>query len=137
MEEDERSSYVNNRVNPLLEELVAAVLVEEPDDLEGFMIEWLQVRRGDRAPQPKAEKLTFSQERAASRPAPQIVKKTGPEKAKDQLPLATVEQDDMSEEDDDDYLDEDSEIKDQKRTERGAVMSEVYGEWNKKGDFTP
>lgn len=41
----EHQEYIQKKVNPILESLVTAVLLDKPEDPIGFMITWLSVKQ--------------------------------------------------------------------------------------------
>jgi cAMP-dependent protein kinase regulator len=129
IEEDPHTIYVNQRLNPILDEMVAAILSEEPEDIEDFIIEWVKIRKGELPPRPAKAIVNPISKREKREPPPDPISKYQMSN-----PIA---EDQMSEEDEDDYVDELPTTS--KRTEggRSTVMAEVYGEHNQKGDFTP
>lgn len=47
MAEEEYRDYIDNKLNPLMEELISEVLIEQPKDWLAFWIDWMKRKRGD------------------------------------------------------------------------------------------
>jgi cAMP-dependent protein kinase regulator len=47
MNEELHSDYITKKINPILEELVAALLMSKPASPMPFMIQWLRERSGE------------------------------------------------------------------------------------------
>ena len=124
MEEDPHSHYVNTKLNPVVEDLVAAILTDKPDEVVDYIIEWCRIRKGELPPKQKADAG------AASVPAPSADRNPA------KLPT-TIEEHGSSDEDEDDFMDEEPVVKKKERGGRNAVMAEVYGPNNPKGDYEP
>ena len=125
MEEDPHSHYVNTKLNPIVEDLVAAILTDKPDEVVDYIIEWCRIRKGELPPKQKAETASKAP------PAP-----AAPERTAGKLPT-TIEEDASSDEDEDDYFDDEVAPGKKDRGARGVVMAEVYGENNPKGNYVP
>jgi len=159
----EHLSYIQEKVNPVLEALVTAVLLERPDDPPFFMLKWLceQTKSLDTADQgqrtsSKAEEIEAVRTEIArlkERKTQLMALRSG--KGEDatnenraEPPAADVKSDkstkaegeedeeEEEEEDDDDAPDEPPPLPpNMKRGPRQSVSAEAYGQWNKKAEF--
>lgn len=50
----EHQEYIQKKVNPILESLVTAVLIDKPNDPVGFMITWLNQKSAGGGPEADA-----------------------------------------------------------------------------------
>jgi len=145
--------YIQEKVNPILEALVTAVLLERPDDPAFFMLKWLceqtksldgQDRAGG-SPAEEIEALRAELKRLKDQKS-ELEVLAGSQEEKPKLPSPrksdklTKAEDDEDDDEDDDDDDEDSEmvLPDPSKINRGprqSVSAEAYGQWNKKGDF--
>jgi len=147
--------YIQEKVNPILEALVTAVLLERPEDPAFFMLKWLC----------EQTKSLDGQDRAGASPGEEIeavraeIKRLKEEKTKlealayssgkaemmsprcDGKSDRSTKADENSEEedeDDDDVVEVMPEPpKGMNRGPRQSVSAEAYGDWNKKSDFKP
>ena len=44
---DQHQTYIDNVLNPVLEDMVTSVLTHKPTDVTTFMIDYLRQKRGD------------------------------------------------------------------------------------------
>ena len=47
MAEEEYRNYIDSTLNPIMEELISEVLIEQPKDCIAFCIDWMKQKRGD------------------------------------------------------------------------------------------
>mmetsp|Transcript_75596 Transcript_75596/g.200799 ORF Transcript_75596/g.200799 Transcript_75596/m.200799 type:complete len:433 (-) Transcript_75596:43-1341(-) len=140
--------YIQEKVNPILEALVTAVLLERPEDPSFFMLKWLceQTKSLDAADQggqrggsSTAEEIeTVRKEiqklkdRKAELLAMRAVGKVDTRSEKSTK--ADEDEEDEDEDDDDDMADIMPEPP-KNRQQRQSVSAEAYGAWNKKTEF--
>mmetsp|Transcript_2432 Transcript_2432/g.5212 ORF Transcript_2432/g.5212 Transcript_2432/m.5212 type:complete len:443 (-) Transcript_2432:135-1463(-) len=152
----EQLSYIQERVNPILEALVTAVLLERPEDPAGFMLKWLseQTKTLEGASQvvsgASSEEIATTRaeiERLKARKVELLAKLEknfeGDEKFdfnQDNDGTTADEAPDVEDEDDDD----DDDMDDMplpsaylNRGQRQSVSAEAYGVWNQKESFKP
>jgi len=150
--------YIQEKVNPILEALVTAVLLERPDDPAFFMLKWLceQTKsldgqdRAGASPGEEIETVRAELKRLKDRKAELEALATGEqgaEKADMASPRCDGKSDrstkaDENSEDDDEDDDDTVEVmpeppKGMNRGPRQSVSAEAYGDWNKKSDFKP
>jgi len=134
----DHQTYLQNRINPVLEALITQVLLERPEDPVPFMIKWLCDQ--SRIAMPSSGNGTNSEE--SNRLKEEITHLKAYIKELEGKAGVTAEEND--EEDDDDDEDETVEELPEKGPPRGfsgkarqSVSAEAYGKWNKKKDFTP
>jgi len=144
-------TYIHERVNPVLEALVTAVLLERPDDPVNFMIRWLTEQAPDKTNTPEEidqirteiERLKAKQKELQEQLGCTDNEKgpsgSGTDKPRDAIQETEEAQEDEEEEeeDDDDYVDELPPPESYKKGPRTSVSAEAYGEWNKKEEFIP
>jgi cAMP-dependent protein kinase regulator len=155
----EHLMYITEKVNPILEALVTAVLLERPEDPSFFMLKWLceqtKSLEGGNSQSTTAEEIeTIRTElnRLKERKAQLLaLKHGGPVEAstgskdkasegQDNKSSKSTKADDddeeeEEEEDDDDAPDFMPEPPKMNRGQRQSVSAEAYGDWNKKGEF--
>lgn len=136
--------YIQEKVNPILEALVTAVLLERPEDPAFFMLKWLC----------EQSKSLDGQDRAGGGPAEEIeavraeIKRLKEQKAElealcgsggkgrpDKAVKAEEDEEEEEEEEEDDEVDVMPEPSKMNRGPRQSVSAEAYGMWNKKTDF--
>jgi len=142
----EHLAYIQEKVNPILEALVTAVLLERPEDPAFFMLRWLceQTKtldiqnRANGSPSEEIEALKEELKALKERKA-ELEHLAGSGKGPDsprQDDRSTKADEDEEEEDDDDEDDmpmlEPSQVC---RGPRQSVSAEAYGKWNQKTDF--
>lgn len=155
--------YITEKVNPILEALVTAVLLERPEDPSYFMLKWLceQTKNpeggGDDAQRgtstSTAEEVASVRaeiEKLKARKAELLDLKAGGSKGGDKLDEGKLEGDGKSTKstkaDDDEEEEEEDDDEDapdvmpalpahMNRGQRQSVSAEAYGAWNKKEDF--
>lgn len=118
---DERTrfkSYLQTTVGSLLEDMLTALLTEQPHDPTPFLISWLQKLTS--TPLPVSEREELNHLRAAAA------------KEKPQRRQSASENSDQSQEED--FVDE---VEAGKKSQRKGVSSEAFGAYNKKEDFSP
>lgn len=140
----EHHEYVQKEINPILESLVTAMLLERPDNVPGFILKWLneQLLKPPAASGESGELASLLEERAQLEADVRALEaKVGNLAPKDDGGgEAAKEGSDDEEEDNDD--DEAEELPPppsgyQQRGPRSSVSAEAYGAWNQKKDFTP
>ena len=47
MAEDEYRDYIDKTLNPIMEDLIGEVVIEQPKDCLSFCINWMKKKRGD------------------------------------------------------------------------------------------
>lgn len=139
----EHQEYIQQKVNPILENLVTQLLLERPDSLAPFMIKWLS----EHAKTPAAAELTQGVNEMSMMKAEleklqeevrQLETETGGAASQDAAKTSKPEVQDSEEEDEEDdvedlgpppaaYL----------KKERTSVSAEAYGAFNVKKAFTP
>lgn len=145
--------YITEKVNPILEALVTAVLLEKPEDPTRFMLKWLvdqtKTLESGESGQSSAEEMEAVRAEIAkltARRAQLLAAKASDGKAKDLDDHGETDGDTTkagdpeSEEEEDD--DEDApDMPDPRlllnRGPRQSVSAEAYGNWNVKGNFNP
>lgn len=157
----EHQIYIQTQVNPLLEALVTAILLEKPQDPVPFMVEWLEKQNGTAATKEsmkaeiaacKSEIATLEAKLSAQRgdDAPEAKADAGgaadapteePKAAGAADASGAGEGSDAESEDNDDDVDENWEPPAAALAKagkmRGSVSAEAYGEWNKKVEYVP
>mmetsp|Transcript_70718 Transcript_70718/g.160622 ORF Transcript_70718/g.160622 Transcript_70718/m.160622 type:complete len:453 (-) Transcript_70718:125-1483(-) len=155
--------YIQEKVNPILEALVTAVLLERPEDPSYFMLKWLceqtkSLDAGDRGGSSTAEEIETVRneiQKLKDRKAELLAKRAKGEESSsskaedkpkgadskadaksDKSTKADEDEDEEEEDDDDDCPDVMPEPPKMNRGPRQSVSAEAYGHWNKKGDFT-
>jgi cAMP-dependent protein kinase regulator len=138
-----KKKYILEKVNPLLEELVRAVLTRMPDEPLAFMIKFLKEKTGRANVDMDAvtKENAYLEEEIAQM---QFKLKDASSKAAEILGgegKKAVDEDEEEEEEEDDYVDEIPEEYMQSQATssrmRTSVSAEAYGEWNKKKEFKP
>jgi len=148
--------YIQEKVNPILEALVTAVLLERPEDPSFFMLKWLceqtksldaAADQGQRASSTAEEIETVRKEiqklkdrraelqarRAGSKEKPKVDPKA--DLRSDRSTKADEEEEEEEEEDDDEEGELMPEPPKMNRGPRQSVSAEAYGMWNKKTEF--
>eukprot|EP00747_Dinoflagellata_sp_TGD_P103114 gnl/TRDRNA2_/TRDRNA2_168865_c1_seq2.p1 gnl/TRDRNA2_/TRDRNA2_168865_c1~~gnl/TRDRNA2_/TRDRNA2_168865_c1_seq2.p1 ORF type:complete len:426 (+),score=121.02 gnl/TRDRNA2_/TRDRNA2_168865_c1_seq2:73-1350(+) len=144
--------YIQEKVNPILEALVTAVLLERPDDPSLFMLKWLreQTKTLDGGDQQRSnssaeeiEAVRTEVNKLKERKAQLLLMRSqGRSTAAEIMSQTSTGPPDEKESDVDE--DEDDEVdlpleppKGFNRGQRQSVSAEAYGEWNKKIAFVP
>jgi cAMP-dependent protein kinase regulator len=140
-EEIEDRNYINQKVNPILERLVIDLLINKPDDVGDFMINWLRER---------GSKGTQNQNSIGSAPLKQgggnssansnfnSNQVSSGNKAGQGKKKVESEEEGSEDDEDDEYIEDLPQTKaQQKKGQRTSVSAEAYGLWNKKGTFKP
>eukprot|EP00747_Dinoflagellata_sp_TGD_P166422 gnl/TRDRNA2_/TRDRNA2_189184_c0_seq1.p1 gnl/TRDRNA2_/TRDRNA2_189184_c0~~gnl/TRDRNA2_/TRDRNA2_189184_c0_seq1.p1 ORF type:complete len:409 (-),score=124.61 gnl/TRDRNA2_/TRDRNA2_189184_c0_seq1:154-1380(-) len=132
---EEKATYINNVLDPVLEEMIAEVLTILPPDPLIFMIKWLQRRSG----RPPNQRQSLMEKNQALKSAVNSCN-TFMHDAATIITTKAGKEDDEVEEDEDDDCDEIPEgfLKPQSQmgTTRASVSAEAYGQWNQKKNFT-
>eukprot|EP00927_Polykrikos_kofoidii_P072808 TRINITY_DN68902_c0_g1_i1.p1 TRINITY_DN68902_c0_g1~~TRINITY_DN68902_c0_g1_i1.p1 ORF type:complete len:416 (+),score=111.37 TRINITY_DN68902_c0_g1_i1:89-1336(+) len=147
----EHQEYIQQKVNPILENLVTQLLLERPEHLSQFMIKWLS----EHAKTPAAAALTegvneFAELKEELEQLQKEVKQleeetgagsSGPEAAcadgsKEKKGDGDEGNSESEEEEDDDVEHVPPPAAYMNRGPRASVSAEAYGDWNKKGHFT-
>jgi len=138
----EHQEYIQQKVNPILENLVTQLLLERPEHLAPFMIKWLS----EHAKTPAAAALTegvneLNELKSELETLQEEVKQLEAEAGDGAAKVAKLDEDDedASEEEDDDVADVplDPPPEYMKRGPRASVSAEAYGQWNQVKSFTP
>ncbi|CAD7956768.1 unnamed protein product [Amoebophrya sp. A25] len=119
MTSTEHQEYIQKKVNPILESLVTAILLDKPDDTIGFMISWLSSKAAGGGQEADSLRLRIS-----------AIK----QEIKDLEGKVAVN--DESDDNDDDVVD-DLPAPPLNKKPRGSVSAEAYGQWNKKKEYQP
>jgi len=141
----EHQEYIQQKVNPILENLVTQLLLERPEHLAPFMIKWLS----DHAKSPAAAALTEGVKEVNELKAEleqlqeevmQLEENLG-DKAIKRMGKDNQEEEEAEEEDDEDEDDCAGEMSPPPnyltRGPRASVSAEAYGQWNKAQAFEP
>lgn len=113
--------YIQNVLNPVLQEMVSSLLVSKPEDPIPYMIKWIKDRLNIHDQPSEKEELRILRQEVARLKA-------------GQNPGSEEEESESSE---GEANEEDLKAKRDKKSHRAAVSAEVYGEYNKKEDFIP
>lgn len=136
----EHQEYIQQKVNPILENLVTQLLMERPDQLAPFLIKWLSEHQKT----PLATAVTDQASELSALKAELAKLQEEVKQLEDEVGDKTckADRDDESEEEEED--DEVCELEDMKpptsylKKERTSVSAEAYGKWNKRNsNFTP
>jgi len=133
---DHKRDYILNKLNPLLEHMVADAIQQMPPDPVPFLLDYLECKRVE-----EQEKLLTEQERdqlmAENESLREDVAKTA---AKVGEAAGLVQHEEGAEEEEDDQDDEPPPDFFKENTgppkARASVSAEAYGEWNTKKKFT-
>jgi len=111
---EQKKQYLEEKVNPIIQRLIVDILAETPEDVIGFIRNWLDVKSGVPSPTKIPESETREDDDLSG----------------------------SDEEDDEDHTEElptKEEIiaKNQARSTRASVSAEVYGKFNQKSAFEP
>lgn len=146
--------YITEKVNPILEALVTAVLLERPEDPSYFMLKWLceQTKSGDvgesqrggstaeeiEAVRNEIKKLKERRDQllAAKGGGKEDDSKRAAEGDSKSAAKTGDDDEDEEEEDDDDDAPDMPMPPPVNRGPRQSVSAEAYGAWNQKSDFT-
>eukprot|EP00928_Gymnodinium_smaydae_P061213 TRINITY_DN4534_c1_g2_i1.p1 TRINITY_DN4534_c1_g2~~TRINITY_DN4534_c1_g2_i1.p1 ORF type:complete len:467 (-),score=134.29 TRINITY_DN4534_c1_g2_i1:257-1525(-) len=135
--------YIQEKVNPILEALVTAVLLERPEDPSFFMLKWLceQTKSPDNDDQGREEiqKVRDEISRLQARRTDLLAIKADCGRNDLKSDRSTKADDDEEEEEEDDDDDTADVLpdppKNYNRGPRQSVSAEAYGNWNVKGEF--
>jgi len=129
----EHQEYIQQKVNPILENLVTQLLLERPEDLARFMIKWLS----EQTKTPAAAALTEGvNELAELKEEMEKLQEEVKELEAEVGSLEKAEEDDDDEDEDDDVDAEDLAPPPAYMTrQRASVSAEAYGNWNKQSEF--
>lgn len=119
----ELQAYLDQKINPILDELIESVYIIKPSDPVKYCLQWLRSKAG----------LYLSQSEKAE------VSELRQELTRLKSGKASDEELETSDDSEDEYIDIDlitSSKKDINKS-RSSVSAEVFGEWNKKQDFIP
>lgn len=117
-ERDRLNSYLSTTVGSLLEDMLTALLAEQPHDPAPFLLSWLQTKTS--VPLQPSERQELDRLRAAV------------SAGKPQRPASASEDSEQSQEED--FVDQ---VQAGKMDQRKGVSSEAFGAYNKKEDFRP
>jgi len=143
----EHQEYIQQKVNPILENLVTQLLLERPEHLAPFMIKWLS----EHAKSPAAAALTEGVKEVNELKAEleqlqeevlrleeNLGEETTKRHGKDNQAEEEADEEEDEDEDDDDCVGEMSPPPDYlTRGPRASVSAEAYGKWNKAQAFEP
>jgi cAMP-dependent protein kinase regulator len=137
---DTKKKYILEKVNPLLEELVRAVLTRMPDEPLAFMIKFLKEKTGRANVDVDAiAKENGMLESEISMMQTKLAEAS--QKAAEIINTQEAAKDEDSEEEEDDDVDEIPDHYMQSESAgsrmRTSVSAEAYGDWNKKKEFKP
>jgi len=137
----EHQEYIQQKVNPILENLVTQLLLERPESLAPFMIKWLS----EHAKTPAAAALTDGVNELGSMKAEleklqeevkQLEAEVGQKPSAGDSPKKKDEESEEEEEDDEE-VDVGPPPEAYLKKERTSVSAEAYGKWNVPKKFTP
>lgn len=123
---DPNRQYLASKINPILEPLVADLLLQKPADPAEFIITWMHQKYGKSVPTKDAPTKDAPKKPEAEKDKP---KKKGEAKPKGEK----GSENESSEEEDDEI--EGPPMKKIESVSRKAISAEAYGDWNKKSDF--
>jgi len=133
---EEKKKYILDRLDPILEEMVADVLTEMPKVPIDFMIAWLRKRSGTASEVRSGLAAKNAQLKQELGQATSALQEAGLAMSKDDN-----KEEEEEEEDDEDDCDEIPEFMKKPEAQMGraraSVSAEAYGQWNQKGNFTP
>ena len=110
--------YITNTLNPVLTDLVKALLETKPEEPVPFMIDWIKKQLGINTQLSEREELKMLRQEYA------------------RLKLAGSEGEE-TESEEEELQEEELQSRIKKKQHRSAISAEAYGEWNKKEDFQP
>ncbi|KAF4668283.1 hypothetical protein FOZ61_006685 [Perkinsus olseni] len=137
-----KKTYIIQKLNPLLEDMVTECLTEMPNDPVEFMIKYLRENKSSGSKEAPADSLQAENDQLKKEinSLREMLKHGGGDAQ------GTTDGDndsvvDSEDEDDDDYVDElpDNFVQSQAQRSkaRASVSAEAYGAWNVKKEFTP
>lgn len=118
---EEHSRYIQRVINPILEQLVTDILLNKPSDILTFMHNWLN----DKHPATKMSQAELDELQMLKRNLDRLKKRNHEDSASE------------SEEDEEDFIEELPQRNARGSQARHSVSAEVFGEWNRKENFTP
>ena len=147
----ERSDFLNNRLNPVLHDLVTEIIVSQPAEPLDFMVEWLEKKNGGKSDfqvdEKKLKTIVQSDKIKDLENENNLLKeellrlKNKLTEKNEHLKMGggkAAEDEDEDEEDDEDLPDELPPAMVKKAGgPRSSVSAEAYGEWNVKTEFKP
>lgn len=142
----EHQEYIQQKVNPILENLVTQLLLERPDQLPQFMIKWLTEHTKKPAPTTQSDTAQSELEklRAELKELQEEVQQLETEaNLKGEGAAVSKEPDKEDEESAEEEEDDDAETEmpppptAYMAKARTSVSAEAYGKWNERKDFTP
>lgn len=113
----EHQEYIQKKVNPILESLVTAILLDKPDDPILFMVKWLSQKANNNS---ECEPLRVKIEQL---------------KAEIRALEQDLPEEESEEDNDDDVVDDMPPPPAMNKGPRQSVSAEAYGKWNQKKDF--
>ena len=113
--------YISRSLNPILNELTVEVLRERPENPVVFLIQLLNQRLGIKNTVSEKEELRILRQ----------------EMARLKIKVHAGSEEEKSESSEGEAFEEPANLAAKKPVARSGVSAEVYGEWNKKSDFTP
>jgi len=136
-------TYIRERINPILEALVTAVLLERPEDPMNFMIKWLAEQNAEKTATSSDEVEMLQREIERLEARRKFLVETlggsatdfqGPKIAATTHTHVSTEsvEDEEDDDDEDDMVDDIPPPSFYKKGPRSSVSAEAYGEWNKK-----
>jgi len=130
---NKQKTYVKNTLDPIMMDMIGAVLERLPDDPLDFVIEWLHERNGGRPGSKEATQRSGS--KGSCRSGGDSAGEKEEEEEKDEESEEEEEEDDEDEDEADRRMQEAMKAKAAQRGPRQSVSAEAYGEWNKKQAF--
>jgi cAMP-dependent protein kinase regulator len=129
----EHQEYIQQKVNPILENLVTQLLLERPEPMAPFMIKWL----AENSKTPTAGLLEGVNELSAMKAELEQLKQEV-KKLEEEVGAEQKDDDEEEEESDDDAPDElPPPPASYGQKQRASVSAEAYGAWNQKKEFVP
>jgi len=137
---ENKKKYITDKLDPILEEMVADVLTSMPSDPIAFMIDWLDQKAGPQVASSVGNRGSILDDNAAMKQQMNKMNATLAEAGAMMKDAPDPDEEEEEEEDDDDELDELPESfkkpEGQMKTARASVSAEAYGAWNQKAAFT-
>eukprot|EP00400_MALV-I_sp_L67-5_P001288 gene1288-166_t len=130
--------YIQEKVNPILEAMVTAILLEMPEDPINFMSTWCSQQRGDYDNRDPNGEILYLKKQVA-----ELQQQNSELKAQLSTGEVADEVDEESEEDEDDEMGDDEFEAQQRAFAQGekskmrtSVSAEAYGQFNQRKEFT-
>ena len=118
-DKEKHKAYIKEHLHTVLQELVSAVLVDQPTHLERYLLDWLRERNGEKLSAAEAQEMQDLKQQLVS------------------LREGQQSHSDDTDDSEDDYLDDLPPPSDFVLKARHSVSAEAFGEWNRKESFRP